>query len=441
MIRHFLVLLSSIIYICAPYNYSFVWCVISLVVFLLTSFYIFYKDFKNEVFGFNLLFTIAYFASNYIFPVFIYPINESYSLFHHGYDVNVISKCTSLATLAFSLYACGFIKKPKKEKSKNSLYIGNNETIVIALCALFTFFVFVALGGLTFYINQYANSTIERGGVYMYVNLFVSMFMTMSGVCLYYNNKKWVWLLLILITISILITGSRTLPIAVASVLAYVYISKHNVSTFMLMGGLLIGVIILFAIGMTRTSSATLQDSVATTTDIGLWAVFTDLVVTNRDLYDTYSFVDSGMMLWGLNFIGPILAVIPFGQSLFCYLTGAKWYEMSSAAFITYQAFGEDASTGLGTNLVGDVYLGAGVVGVFVMFYLLGYFVRKSRDKMRSSKDVVSAVFYLTMLSNAVFICRGSYFVFFKNFVWGLVTIYIINSLYRSVQKSSSLKT
>lgn len=104
-----------------------------------------------------------------------------------------------------------------------------------------------------------------------------------------------------------------------------------------------------------------------TESSVGFWGAFLDLIVNNRNLYDAYSLVHTNGIVPTV-LIGPILAAIPMGQSLFCLLTGTPDNEMRSSLYITIEHFGSNPPIGLGTNIVGDVYIGGGIIAVIILF-------------------------------------------------------------------------
>ena len=64
-------------------------------------------------------------------------------------------------------------------------------------------------------------------------------------------------------------------------------------------------------------------------------------------------------------------------------------YEMRSSLFITIERLGFNPTLGLGTNIVGDVYLGGGLIMVLILFYLLGIFVTKSLYGVHVKKNII----------------------------------------------------
>ena len=68
-----------------------------------------------------------------------------------------------------------------------------------------------------------------------------------------------------------------------------------------------------------------------TENEIGFWNLFLDLFICNRNLYEEYDYVQNSGILYGSVFLGPILAVIPFAQSVFCSITNVPPYLLTSA--------------------------------------------------------------------------------------------------------------
>ena len=161
------------------------------------------------------------------------------------------------------------------------------------------------------------------------------------------------------------------------------------------------------------------------------WYQYTrDLIVNNRNLYVIYDYVDKNGILWGISFLGPLLSVIPFLQSLVANALGIPYYLLASPAFTTYLEFGDYPPLGLGSNIVADVYLAFGLFGVLISFYLLGRFIVYSRMQMWKGKIYYMIVYYI-MSAGAIYMCRDTFLHSFKTIVWAIALIYIISKLSR----------
>ena len=93
----------------------------------------------------------------------------------------------------------------------------------------------------------------------------------------------------------------------------------------------------------------------------------------------------------------------------------------------------------MGTNIVGDVYIGGGFLSVVILFFFLGYITGHSFVKIKTQRNIYGLILYMTLLSNSVFMCRGSYFIFLKNFVWLLVIQMLLSRKYENTNSKRSV--
>ena len=86
-----------------------------------------------------------------------------------------------------------------------------------------------------------------------------------------------------------------------------------------------------------------------------------------------------------------------------------------------------EATYGLGTNMVGDIYMNFSFIGVLVLMFLLGLLV--ARVEFPASKYALYA--YMALFANCIYLVRAdifswlTFFVFFLIFDW-LMRIHIV---------------
>lgn len=428
--QYILFIVSIILFVIAPNDYSLPICIYAFVVFLIASIWSIYKLRKIEFFGFNLLFTISFFGCCYIFPIFIYNIDDTFSLFHHGYDYRVMTKATCIASIAYSSYLCGLMQKVRTLSNYKAVYpneiiriryFGANANSTAFISVLF-FVLFIIAGGYTYLDNQYAEGEMT-GGVITYFYVLVTLIPIILTYTLNYHFKKKYILISSVFIVLLLITGSRTHPLALLLGIFYVYSLQNKVPKYIIIILLFTGLIGMAVLGAIRGGQ-----ELETESSVGFWGAFLDLIVNNRNLYDAYSLVHTNGIVPTV-LIGPILAAIPMGQSLFCLLTGTPDNEMRSSLYITIEHFGSNPPIGLGTNIVGDVYIGGGIIAVIILFYLLGRLITKSLCEIHIKKNAIWFIFYISLVVSGIFICRGSFFLFVRPFVWTWVILYFIKQL------------
>lgn len=441
--QYLLLIGSIILYVIAPAdNYNLSICSYAFGIFLIASILGFYKLRDIEFYGFNLLFTISFFGCCYIFPIFIYNIDDQFSLFHHGYDYRVMTKSTCLASIAYSCYICGLLKKIHTilnnkivyiDKTHRNQYLGVDAKSTTTI-SIFFFALFILSGGYSFLRNQYSEGAMD-GGIISYFYVLVTLIPILLTYTLNCQFKKKYLLISFAFIVILLITGSRTHPLALILGIFYIYNLRNKVPAFFIIILLFVGLVGMAILGTVRGG----QD-METESSVGFWSTFLDLIVNNRNLYDSYSLVRAKGILPTV-FLGPILAVIPMGQSLFCSLTGISDTEMRSSLYITIEHFGSNPPVGLGTNIVGDVYLGGGLVAIILLFYLLGRWVTRALYAIYIEKNITWFIFYISLVTSGIFICRGSFFLFVRPFVWSMVILYSIKKIKQFLNKLKTIKS
>lgn len=435
------VFISLVLYIIAPNSYSWTYCEICAVLYVVNAFYGLQPIIKHNPISFGMFISITIFLCSFPFPLIIYPIDNSFSLFSFGYNHNVMTKCTALVCVAHSAYWFGV--EIAKEKYIRKLFV-NKITVDDFLIKKFIryviilFALFIGLGGLKFFTDRYLDGNMSSNVTFTYINLiFTTISILLACMCLFANNKKVLHLatiVLFMVCITILFTGSRTLPMFLMLPLAYVYQKKYNISMTKMGICLLVILVFFIIVGQIRHSVISIdafssyenKDS-----EFGVWGNFTDFIVCNRNLYDIYDIVDREGYLYGKNFLSSFLSTVPFLQGIVSKILDIPSYQMDSAYFCTYKMFGNDAPLGLGTHVVGDVYLSMGIIGVVALFYFLGNFITKIENGARIYKNQFLYIVYLNILSYSVFFCRGSFWGPIRGIIWSAVILYFVNKFRR----------
>lgn len=430
-------IISSFLYIFAPMNYSWNYCVICSIIYIINAVLGLYPILKKDPINFSLFFSLTLFISSYIFPIFVYPIDSSYSLFSFNYDQTVISKCTSMVTLAHSMYWLG-ISKAKTKYYKHFIIkdarIDDRTINIIVILVIFFFITILSLGGLNYYTDRYQDGIMSTNTLFQYFNLPFTTISILLACVLIYANKTLTYtksfILLGVIIVVILFTGSRTLPMFLLIPLVYVYKKRNNISLFRL---IIISLILLFvfsSIGRIRNETITVDALFSykqNSSDIGYFDSMRDFIVCNRNLYAIYHYVNEDGVLYGKNFLASFLSIIPFAQNVVLNLFDIPYYQLDSSTFCTYKELGTNSALGLGTHVVGDVYLATGIVGVIALFYMLGYFISCIKNGAILRNDKYMYVVYLYMLSYSIFLCRGSFFGAVKGIVWSAIILSLVN--------------
>ena len=430
-----LVFISFVLYFIAPMFYSWSFCAVCAGVYITNAVMGLMPVFRNEPLSFDLFFSLTIFICSFVFPLVIYPLDANYSLFQYGYNPLVITKCTALTCLAHSLYWFGVVNAKKRYYKYlliKNLTIDDRMIGRFSFCVIFLFIGFLLLGGLSYFTDRYLEGNMSSNIGFQYLNvLFSTLAVTFSCMSLYADKTKTylkACIILGIISLVILSTGSRTIPMYLILPMAYVFQKRYNVGIIKMAFLCFIVLFVFVAIAHLRHEALTVEAIVSyngRSSEFGYWDNMIDFIVCNRNLYDIYSSVDNNGILWGKNFLGSLLSVIPFAQGLVSSLFSVPSYQLDSSYFCTYLVFGEEAPLGLGTHVVGDVYLAFGLIGVITFFYILGNFITKLRNGIIVTGSHFMYIAYLYMLSYSVFFCRGSFFGAFKGIIWSAIALYI----------------
>ena len=431
-----LTIVSVVFYYNAPDEYSYTYCYGYFLIFCVEAFFnIRYRCRKTYV-NFEFFFTVAFVFVNYVYPIVFYQIDPYFSLFALSFPENYINRGTALATIAYSCLSMGFFRY--EVKSGIPVYSSNHGfgdnpslktyTNVLLVVMVLSLTGVVLAGG---NVNNWGFGGEIRGivDVFVFYTIFQRFFISrnLPFINVLRNNKLF-FILILGYIITATLTGNRSFMIRIGSLVLFLYatlyyqIKKRHL--ILLMTGALS---FLFVIGALRdnNSVATAVDSSTSVLSVGR-----DLTINNRSLYVLMEYADVHGVSCGKNFISHLLSPIPYAQSTFLKISGWKLSDISSGNLVTDDFFNNNVtnqdSFGLGTNLVGDVYLAFGLLGVIVLFYVLGrvvsYFYYKSYKDSPTSLLVYSILFI-----TAIIWTREAYFKPLQLILWSLAIFYFFD--------------
>ena len=161
------------------------------------------------------------------------------------------------------------------------------------------------------------------------------------------------------------------MPLCIVSLIFYAFCLKRKYSLKRILLYVVFAFIVFSIVGRLRLGPD--QDlSGISANELGVLNYFEDFIVCSRNQYVIYDFVQRKGVTFGISALGYVLAVVPFSQSIVCSLFGLSDADLRSEVLTTKWA---SSDAGLGTHIVGDVYLAFGLFGVIFLFYLLTYLI------------------------------------------------------------------
>jgi oligosaccharide repeat unit polymerase len=438
-INIFFCILALLLVYKSPGEYSYDFCLLIACLFVIQNFIYFIFRNDSDIVCFEFFFMIAFGLTNFIYPIFYFPTNPDFSMFSLDFNYNVISKATSIALLGYTFFLTGLSffdnKKSNTSNIKHSMNLEKTSLFLFKVTVIF-FILYLISGGPKALASEYSNDgdQIAKGiSPYFYMVFFSTSIIIAF---LMFNNeiqkkyRLWFICLVVLIIFIFLGIGSRTLPLALALTAIVSYNNyKKKIPFITILILLLIGAVFLTLITFARSTSITdkgyVDQAMQNTQISSFWDFASDLVINNRNLYTLIDFADSQSYTYGLTMLAGIMSPIPFLQGFFCRTFNVPVDFIGSATFNTFLDLGTDSTWGLGSNLISDVYLAFGIIGVICFFYVLGMLLGKS--KIEASKNIYWNIFYFFLVSNSVYWARSGFFDNLRYLVWALVIVSLYN--------------
>lgn len=430
--------ISIIIYLIAPRKYVWGYCFYAMLSFFIAVIIYLYKKKIKNYFCFFTIFSITFFFVYYLYPVFV--IIPSKQFFWFPYNVDVVTKATLLATVGYNFFAFGLLFRKRKNTIKQRRLIQGADNlkktnyrkieytiplICLMVCVGLTFIKFFVLG-----VNRYSNFEYAMStGIWGYVELIKHSIIVGILTFMFYEyyKKGWKYVKLSLkektalglIGLDMLIqiiNGYRGSALAnVIILLAGWLLIRDKFSSAKLTIVIAVGVVILNYIMLMRGGKE--GDFSFDLVDITY-----DLIINNYTLYVEYDYVNNFGIV-PITFWAGVM-VVPFMKSIISSIFGLEYYSFSSADYISYYVQHGNVGVGLGTNIIGSIYLGCGMVGVIIFMFILGYFIEWLSEDIKGS-SVYKLMLYFEMISVSVYLVRSEYFWPLKNIFFSMIVIWI----------------
>jgi oligosaccharide repeat unit polymerase len=168
--------------------------------------------------------------------------------------------------------------------------------------------------------------------------------------------------------------------------------------------------------------------------------LISDLTIPARSTYNAIEYTEQYGYTYGKTMSLGLLGVVPFLPSL---VTGGHNTEFGSAELLTdytntVNNIPLDYRIGLGTTIIGDIYLSFGLIGVILLMYFLGRFINRYLLQTLSMK-YHAIIIMAGMLANCVFLVRASYTHAVRYVLWALIIAYINKYLIVYFEKNNNI--
>lgn len=417
-----LLIKSIVLYYTAPVVYSLSCCLESFVIFLIAAIVLLVNNINKykTVILFEFLFTLSFFFVNYAYPVFIYPTSTSYfSLFLYSFNEDVISRATAAATLGFCSYS--IFQYENSIFSSSEIEYKDRFSKVSTIEVIFLFLLL-----LVYFIQIYSSlteqlSNSEGAGFFRILAIFL-IFKRLYNYNIPHPLIRDIafWGIIVIYIIVNLLVGNRGDPLYVVMTVFISYtLFVRRISARIFMPVIVVGLLVFFVVGQIRTSAndvgdkgpmiSRVKDVQIDENDAGVLLIAKELIINNRSLYVLMDYSDKNGLDYGYSWQLSIYSVIPFLQSVMIELLNISREKAASVNLTTFLEFGRNNpdAFGMGTNLIGDIYICFGPVGIIVFMSLFGRIIRNAYKKTRHSS--VFALLYVCFFVFSVYYPRATY--------------------------------
>ncbi|WP_353142282.1 O-antigen polysaccharide polymerase Wzy [Acinetobacter pragensis] len=436
-------ILSIFAYIFSPEKYNFNFILFLTCIFLIQVFKFSIDNSKESYLNFYNIFFFGYFFVNYFYPSILYPIDsEFFSIFTINFNELVISKATALSNICASFFMLGVslnnVNK-KRKYFKEDFIIRHNKISLLTSILIIIFFMtigkdylsgnFAAQSSLSLYILQILSSVILINTI-----IFFKWFK-------YQNNKMFFNFNFIFYISIFLMVGDRgpALSLMIVAIILYSDFVK-KIKLYKSLPIALVGLVLMHVVGEGRTTKTENIDSNIISRGLenfnldvnGLYYMTHDFSVNAFTLYYGYDWVENNGINYGETFIKNFISVIPFLQG---FLESAfKLNIKTSSEFFTDKVLGSNATWGIGTNLVSDVYISTGLLGCIFLFFCFGCYINHCKKNYFYINDMKSVIIYISLISFALYYSRTGMFFPIRFILWTLF-IYIFLRSFNFIKK------
>lgn len=433
MMNIFFSITALFAYFVAPQIYNSVFIQFITLGFLIQAIYFIFKKSNGNYVNFYSIFYFSYFFVNFFYALILYPIDpDFFPIFTLGFNENVINKSTALAWVVSNFIILGANTKLLNNKIKYNYFYSHKK--ITQITGILVIFFIIAVGKEFLSGNFTAQSVLS-----LYILQLVVCFFIVSSVVFFknynYQHSKVLYFFIAFIYVFLfLAVGDRgpalSLLILILSMYSF-YVKKINI--LVIFPILFLGSFLMYIIGVGRVADISTGSNIFLRGLTGLnmnledlYYVTSDLSGSSFTLYLGKGYVDENGVNFGSTLISDIIAIFPFFQGI---LNSAVDFEIkTSPTFFTEIALGKNASWGVGTNLISDVYISFGLIGCIFLFYFFGLFVEYSRRKLIENNTFASNIIYFSLTSYALYLPRAGLFMPFKFIIWSLIIYYFLRS-------------
>lgn len=394
----------------------------------------------------DTVFLLSFFIVNFQWPLMYALTDLVPTRRYQAYSIEQFGTfAASLSAVSIICWIIGYALWPKKESLKRVDEVGGSSKISAAFfvaIVLFIFFAGESFFNRSVYQNRNFDLTQVVSGVAGYLYPLVQIISVLSLSYLFYNRyisvpnipgkRKSFDIydisligLIALYCAVFLVAGDRGQVALVLLAAGLAFSSKVRpikASEFILLAA--VGFFIFSIIAVWRGGNS--DSATPFIEDYGYLGISTNLAQSIVTLTQSVSITDAQGFFWGKLWLSQILGIVPLAQGAFLSVTDVSLYEISSSNYITMFTLGENASTGLGTSFVADIYLNFGLIGVVFISAIYGSICSIMANWIRGNDGFYRYFVAITFGCLILYAPRSSVLFSLKPIVWGIALVFFL---------------
>ena len=239
----------------------------------------------------------------------------------------------------------------------------------------------------------------------------------------------------------LLLTGNRgeAMLIALPPIILYFFLIKR-IKNMTVIFGAIVGSFAMVYVGLTRQGDSDFQESAV---ELGAFGVFRDYGAAYVNQQGLIQYTDAHGM-YGLS-VGfrTLVSSVPFLGGFLIGDSFSNKNEGKTNELTTEQwQLASNMDSGLGTNLLGDLYYAGGLFFVVIYMGILGWFLSYCYERLYNKKylNAFSLFTYCWIFADCLYILRASYYHLFRQIGFSLV-IYFFLYVLSNIGTDKSPKT
>ena len=430
---------ATVLYIKAPWTYSYDYCVALMVCFIVQNVLFFATNKRKHWLGFEFFFALSFFLVNFVYPVFYAPTERIYwSFFSFSFNDNFVTRATALAYFGYAWYMLGatrILQLKREEPDEPTFTISMRQYLWFFGITMVAWVLFVATGGLAALQSVYAEgSNLRDVGIYSYFNNIFTIGCYFLAIFIFRLPKQKWWFYLAVIASFMLIllsTGSRQLAVGLALILVvgfsmYVY----HLKWWHVLGLVAGGSIVLFLVMTLRKEGldpAAWQAKLAHTKLEEFWDIYEDLIVNDVNLFRLFGWAQENDLTWFTGMSLDLSSPVPGLAGYIIEHSDLPSQMLHGGDLPSYLILGPDATWGTGTNMIGEAYRSFGAVGTAIAMFLIGLWVKESY--YRAKNNVYWYLMYFLLVGHALIYPRAPLLFDPRLVTWSLLLLLTVMTI------------